>query len=415
MEQCLYYVLNTSLRSKDRQDLKPWLSYLRLLLNALSRLPSTCSTVYRQVEINVTEKYPLENRFIWWAFSLCTQSMTTTESNPINLHTLFEIECHSGKDIRQHSYFPDEDQILFIAASEFQVMSSVPTDNGQQRIHLKELPNTNSHLQLNKNSKVEEVPLSASALLNISQTNVQSRSRVETIEKYIKRILRLQHRIEESSLYSSIDLANENLDDQDISLVIQHAIIIRQCSILRLDKNFITSTGIAMLASALEDNTTLLGLNLTSNRLFDKGLHPFVKLLSNNHSNLRKLHLGSNRISNEGALLLAEILKTNTKLIILWLDSNRIDDEGVDFLADALIHHNRTLEELSLKKNKLITSLSVPYFRDVFQRNQSLIEVDLSFCALKKEDMRHLRSLSNENKRFVFQSDAEEIGDCTLS
>src|SRR4051794_36128600 len=34
-EECLYFVLNATLRSPDRQKLKPWFLYLRLLLNGL--------------------------------------------------------------------------------------------------------------------------------------------------------------------------------------------------------------------------------------------------------------------------------------------------------------------------------------------------------------------------------------------
>ncbi|CAF1551511.1 unnamed protein product, partial [Rotaria sordida] len=75
MEQCLYYVLNAILRCNDREKLKPWLLYLTLFIRALSRLPSISVIVYRQVQIGLTERYPIEKTFIWWTFSLCTLSL----------------------------------------------------------------------------------------------------------------------------------------------------------------------------------------------------------------------------------------------------------------------------------------------------------------------------------------------------
>ncbi len=39
-EKSFYFILNKSLRSENRQLLKPWFLYLRLFLHALSKLPS---------------------------------------------------------------------------------------------------------------------------------------------------------------------------------------------------------------------------------------------------------------------------------------------------------------------------------------------------------------------------------------
>ncbi|CAF4900171.1 unnamed protein product, partial [Rotaria socialis] len=35
---------------------------------------------------------------------------------------MFTIECESGKDIRNHSFFPSEDEILLLAATQFKVI-----------------------------------------------------------------------------------------------------------------------------------------------------------------------------------------------------------------------------------------------------------------------------------------------------
>ena len=403
-EQCLYYALNSALRSESRLELKPWFLYLTLLIKAVYHLPSISFPVYRRIQLDLSEKYPVGQTFIWRGFVLCSMLQLEENSDNTSPYTTFIIEGHSGKDIRKHCFFPDDDQIIFTAASQFQVLSSVHNDQGQYIIHLKEVQSTQSLLHFTNGLEI----LSVSHLLNSLPKNIPSTSSDEKIEKSIDRLLKLQLRIEKYSLYSIINLTNENLVDEDISFVIQHAIIKKRCSILRLDENFITSEGMNLLVNSLHHTTTCIGLNLYSNRLFDKGLHPLIKPLSNNSLVLQKLHLGANRISNEGALILAEMLKTNTTLTVLRLDNNRIGDDGVHFLSNALIHSNKTLQKLSLKRNKLITSLSIPDLLEIFQCNQSLIRFNIRKCSLTKEDNQRLKNISNTNERNLFQLDREE-------
>ena len=53
--------------------------------------------------------------------------------------TFFTIECTSGKDIRQHSYFQSEDEILLPPGRQFQVVSSLNQSGGLYMIQLKEI------------------------------------------------------------------------------------------------------------------------------------------------------------------------------------------------------------------------------------------------------------------------------------
>lgn len=112
MDECLHYMLNAALRSTDRRTLTPWLPYLTLLFNSLSRLPSSSLTVYRHVKMNLTGRYPPQQRFPWYAFPFCTFSPVAPQSSTLrsdgNAYTRFIIHCHSAKDVRQHSYCPDE-------------------------------------------------------------------------------------------------------------------------------------------------------------------------------------------------------------------------------------------------------------------------------------------------------------------
>src|SRR5262249_12579660 len=72
---CLYFVLNSTLRTEDRKKLKPFFSYLKLILTALSRLPSTRRVIYRGIKIDFSERYQKGSTFVWWGFSSCSTSI----------------------------------------------------------------------------------------------------------------------------------------------------------------------------------------------------------------------------------------------------------------------------------------------------------------------------------------------------
>lgn len=387
MEECFQYVLNETLRTKDKTRLDPWSLYLALLFRALSHLPTVSAIVYRPIELDLSEQYPLQRRFTWCSFALCRCSMKDDEywRNSSNKRTLFRIHTQSAKNIQHHTFHPNEDQILLLDGSQFQVTSSSLINDQEYRIDLREISSLSCSVSRRGSLCNASTPLPPEQVL--TQSNVDSlESKFESIDKYISRTWKLQQKIDHAPSYSSINLTNEQLDDQDISFIIQHAIVKKQCSILRLDHNHLTYKATTILAPALEKNQTLIGLNLSSNQISDKGIVPFVRLLSLNYFKLQKLHLGANQISNEGALLLANILQTNQTLTVLWLDSNRIGNEGVHYLSNALIRHNRTLQDLSLKNNRFITPISCRFLLDLIRNNRTLIELDISQCSLTKKE-----------------------------
>jgi hypothetical protein len=150
LDKCLYSVLNATLRSINRRKLKPWFLYLRLLLNALFRLPSISRTVYRGVTLDLSKDYVIGETVVWWGFSSCTIAMNTLQSEQFlgkkGTRTMFAIECHSGKDIRKHSIFPTEDEMLLLPATHFKVIGCL--DQGDLNIiQLQETPSTHQLLQ----------------------------------------------------------------------------------------------------------------------------------------------------------------------------------------------------------------------------------------------------------------------------
>jgi len=142
LDKCLYVALNATLRSPDRDKLEPWFLYLKLLLTALSRLPSTHQHVYRGVKLDLSAQYQIGQTIVWWGFSSCTTSINVLQSElflgKTGTRTMFSIDCDSGKDIRKHSYFPLEDEVLLLAATQFKVIGCLDIGNGFHQIQLKE-------------------------------------------------------------------------------------------------------------------------------------------------------------------------------------------------------------------------------------------------------------------------------------
>ena len=139
-DECLYVVFNKTLRLSDgkgrKECLKPWYLYVRLLLNALFRLPSLEKTVYRGVKLHLSKGYVKGEEIVWWGFSSCTLTLDVLQSDlflgKTGTRTIFSVECQSAKDIRKHSAIPVEDEMLLLPATQFQVTSCL--DQGDLRI-----------------------------------------------------------------------------------------------------------------------------------------------------------------------------------------------------------------------------------------------------------------------------------------
>jgi hypothetical protein len=142
-ERSFNLLLNRTLRDDNREKLKPWFLYLKLFMKSLSKLPSIHCYVYRGVPNDLSQEYPQGKTFLWWGFSLCTQSIDIVEKeqnfNQIDQRTRFKIECKSAKDIRNHSFYQINNEILLLSAQCYKVVSTLDSGDGLHIIQLKEI------------------------------------------------------------------------------------------------------------------------------------------------------------------------------------------------------------------------------------------------------------------------------------
>jgi hypothetical protein len=198
----LYTLVNQSLRAENREDLKPWFSYLKLFLTALYKLPSLNEKVWRGIKnVDLSSKYKKGTKFAWWGVSSCTTDIEVLESNHFlgkhGLRTLFSIECINGKSIVNHSYYKNrEKEIILMPGSYFEVMGNL--DSGSE-LHIIQLKEISPPITLIK------PPFSTSTNINpssvVHKPNPDSISTVEQVNEPIALNVIFDEILLESSMY----------------------------------------------------------------------------------------------------------------------------------------------------------------------------------------------------------------------
>ncbi len=144
-DKSFYIILNSTLQAANRDLLKPWFLYLRLIMTALDRLPSDphLLIVHRGVKLDLSAQYPKGSMITWWGFSSCTTSLEVLDDDRFlgrsGTRTLFNIECQSAKSIKSFSFYPEEEEVLLPPGRQFQVMSCLDPGNGLHIIQMKEI------------------------------------------------------------------------------------------------------------------------------------------------------------------------------------------------------------------------------------------------------------------------------------
>lgn len=123
--------------------------------------------------------------------------------------------------------------------------------------------------------------------------------------------------------------------------------------VLDLSNNFIEAEGAQAFGVVLRFSYTLLELNLSRNNIGSAGVELIAQGLRDNaDSKLQRLDISWNGIKDDGAAMLAAMLKSNSALVNLNLEANFLCDAGIQHLAEALLF-NMTLEELNLTGNQM--------------------------------------------------------------
>ena len=98
----------------------------------------------------------------------------------------------------------------------------------------------------------------------------------------------------------------------------------------------------AVIADALQQNTSIKTVRLSRCQIGNKGAVALANMLKHN-TTILELNLDGNPIGSVGYIALADALKQNTTLKYISLNYTQFDPEGVDVFSEMLIQ-NQTLD-----------------------------------------------------------------------
>ncbi|UJR11562.1 hypothetical protein I4U23_015742 [Adineta vaga] len=149
-DECIYRTLNQTLRLDDRSKIRPWFPYLRLLDSAVSKLPNVEDVVWRGVDKDVSEAFKKGQKITWWSISSCSTSIDVISIflGNASQSTLFSIKCLNGKCIAAYTCFPNENEVILMPGTKFEVVADpLHHHGGLHIVHLREIDEIENNLE----------------------------------------------------------------------------------------------------------------------------------------------------------------------------------------------------------------------------------------------------------------------------
>ncbi|CAF1250235.1 unnamed protein product [Adineta steineri] len=403
-----------NLRSEDRSILKDWFLYLKLIITGLAKIPSFSRNLYRGVRMNLATKYQNGETVIWWAFSSCTTTKEVLKQDAFcgskGERTIFEINCYSGKDVREYSKFPSESEVLLIAATQFRVVSNVNKGDGLIVIQLEETEPKYPLIEKGSMKRPIHVPKTVQPTDIPLEPVFDASSRNPEIVRQIKR----------TQFRSKVVIEGQRLNREDMRDVVENVIIKKQCPQIQIRDAEMTIESISELGRGIRESTTVNEVDLCGSRLSSNDISHLVGELSIPQTHtveqwkccgltrmktldggpLKVLNLAKNNIDDDGVNHIVGLLRLKRTLIELYLNDNQIGDAGVEKLATALSHPAAALQKLYLQDNKRITDRSVKSLTEMFEKSQSLNTLWLLNCGLTDNGKQELSEAAGLKRGF---------------
>jgi hypothetical protein len=138
-----YRTLNACLRDRDRMRIKPCLSYLRLLLDALRQLPVSTRTVYRGVKRDLSANFRLNDELVWWSLTSTSTTIEILRSKDFcgedGPRTVFMVQAAHACDIAAFSAFASEEEYILLPGAQLKVKAVVPMGGGLHLVQMDEI------------------------------------------------------------------------------------------------------------------------------------------------------------------------------------------------------------------------------------------------------------------------------------
>lgn len=223
------------------------------------------------------------------------------------------------------------------------------------------------------------------------------------VDKSAYRNKQLEELIDNAQTSSLVNLNGETINDDGIDIVINTALIKKQCQSLILSNNNLTENSIRKLSIPLSSNVALRILRISNNHLSDSAMKVLSEALKIRNLTLEELILSSNEISDQGLIYLSDMLIINDTLIVLGLQENKITDKSVKYLSNVIQFKNKVIKEISLYSNRSITDASVDDMANMLQNSQSLKRFWLWDCQISEKGIEKLQQSVQSKINFDLQ------------
>ena len=142
-QETLYRKLNLTLYERDRNKVKPYFPYIKLLNTALEKLPRYENRVWRgiQPKTDISKNYKKGKKFRWWGYTSATKEGNVVErflGKGDGMKVLFRIDSKTGVEIEKMSVF-DEAEVLFASGTQFEVKDVINITQNHMIIELNEI------------------------------------------------------------------------------------------------------------------------------------------------------------------------------------------------------------------------------------------------------------------------------------
>ena len=163
---------------------------------------------------------------------------------------------------------------------------------------------------------------------------------------------------ENNSQLTDLSVTRANLQSGGDRVVVDTLRSCRHLQSIILNDCNITGEQLLPIVDAIRGHSMLESLRLPDNNIGTAGCNTIAALLTDPNCNLRTLSLSHNAIDNEGAITVANSLRTNKKLQDLYLVGNEIDQSLEDTFCNILCNvsninslyaSNHTLRTITLR------------------------------------------------------------------
>jgi len=145
---------------------------------------------------------------------------------------------------------------------------------------------------------------------------------------------------------------------------------------LNLSDNKVDDAGVASLAQALAAKPAITTCNLNGNQITGSGVKSLSEHIGNNERSFSNLQLNNNKLGDDGASAVANLIKANSTITHVHLSGNGIGDSGVAALCSAL-GPDSLVVDLDLSDNN-ITSAGASSIEKLLKNNTTIIKLNLS-------------------------------------